>query len=504
MKPILTVKEMRARDEETIARGISGRELMRRAGEAMAEGYPFRGPVAVVCGVGNNAGDGYVLAHCLCLRGISVTLILLENRFSPDGAYYYHQCLEAGIPTLLFEEGMALSGYAEVVDCLLGTGFRGEVSGRMAEAIRTINASGRPVISADINSGLEGDSGEGKTSVRSTLTLAVECCQPGHYLGCAKDVIGETRVLPIGIDIGTPHIFLAEAGDFGEALSPRRQSSHKGSYGYVSVMGGSPEYAGAVKLANLSASALRVGCGVAQLAVPEAIAGAVAPYLLESTLLTIPSDEEGHMKYCPEFLDALLSHRRAIAVGMGWGQGREHAKILWHLLKKGSIPLVIDADGINTLAQMERSLLSETACRVILTPHPMEFSRLSGDSVEEILADPVGKAMAFAKQYGVCLLLKGTTTVVSNGEVSYLVNRGCAGMATAGSGDVLSGVLAGLLGYAAPSALTVACGAYLAGLAGELAEAESNPISMVASNTVAKLPEAVGLVLSAIAAEGRA
>ncbi len=498
MIPILTVEEMREADAETIRRGTPGRELMARAGGAILASYPFRGPVGVVCGVGNNAGDGYVLAHLLHMRGIEVELILSEQRFSPDGQYYYDRCLSDGIPASLFSPETDLSRYRELVDCILGTGFRGEVTGTLAELIRAVNQSGRPVISADINSGLDGNNGLGDLCVHSVLTASVEAYQPGHFLGRAKDVMKEHVSLPIGIESGKVHVYLAEAGDFGEVLHPRSQLSHKGSYGYVTVMGGSPEYAGAAKLANLSASALRAGCGVSQLAVPEGLTDAVAPYLLESTLLPIPSDATGHMRFVPELLDALLARQRAIAVGMGWGRGEEHAAILSYLLKNGSLPLVIDADGINTLAGMGLSCLNETACHVILTPHPAEFSRLSGQSVEEILSDPIGVCERFAAEHRVCLLLKGPTTVVTDGSITYLVDRGCAGMATAGSGDVLSGVLAGLLGYAAPNALTVACGAYLAGLAGELAEAEANPISMVASDTVAKLPAAVSAVLAAI------
>jgi NAD(P)H-hydrate epimerase len=274
------------------------------------------------------------------------------------------------------------------------------------------------------------------------------------------------------------------------------QFSHKGDYGYVALLGGCREYAGAVKLANLSCAALRAGCGVATLVVPDSIADSVAPYLLESTLATLP-DEQGHL--LPDFaaLDRILSRQNALAIGMGWGRGIYHADILRHILENYSLPLVIDADGLNTLAEMDESVLQSGNCNILLTPHLKEFSRLSGYTVEEILASPIELAQKYAARNHVTLLLKGPCTVITDGEEVLLCDRGCAGMATAGSGDVLSGVLAGLLGFAPLTPLTAACGAYIAGLAGEMAEREINGISMLASDTVRHIGEAVTSILNA-------
>jgi NAD(P)H-hydrate epimerase len=288
--------------------------------------------------------------------------------------------------------------------------------------------------------------------------------------------------------------FLAEAADFGIVFTQRKQNSHKGDYGYVSILGGCAEYSGAVKLANLSCAALRSGCGVAQLILPVSLRESVSPYLLESTLAPLP-DENGHMCFDPTALDRVLSRQKALAMGMGWGRSPHNGEILRYVLENYAIPTVIDADGLNTLAEMDKEMLRRTACRVILTPHLKEFERLCGIPIAEIQKDPVGYAEQYAKETGVILLLKGACTVVTDGDVTYLVNRGCAGMATAGSGDVLSGVLAGLLGFAPPTPLTVACGAYVAGRAGELAEMDVNPVSMLASDTVAHIGKAVAEIL---------
>lgn len=494
MQKVVSVAVMRHSDAETIRRGVPSRELMLRAGKGILESHAWKGPVAIVTGSGNNGGDGYVLALLLREKGIPCTVFLLSDRFSEDGRYYYKKCLEKGVEIQYFTESTAFLGYSEVVDCILGTGFSGDVSGLVATAIRRINESQAFVISVDINSGLNGDSGASRLCVRSDLTASVGFYKSGHFLNQAKDVIGSLCNLDIGIDLYGESFHLVEAEDLKKVFPPRLQSSHKGIYGYVALLGGCMEYAGAAKLANLSASALRAGCGVATLIVPEAIASSVSPYLLESTLATVP-DEKGHMLFDPQRLDGLLSGKKALAIGMGWGRSPENAKILEHILKNQKLSLVIDADGLNTLAEMDQELLEKTACSVLLTPHLKEFERISGYSMEAIQADPIGFAKQYAKARGVCLLLKGACTVVTDGNETLLVNRGCAGMATAGSGDVLSGILAGLLGYSPVNPLTAACGAYLAGLAGELAEAEKNPVSMTASDTVAKIPEAVSQVL---------
>ncbi len=496
MQTVVSVATMRHSDAETIQNGVTSRELMYRAGHGVYAGYPWKGPVAIVCGSGNNGGDGYVLASLLWKNGIPCRLFLLSERFSRDGRYYFDQCVEVGIPYEICGETLCFLDYEEIVDCIFGTGFTGDVKEPVASVINAINQSGKTVISVDINSGLDGDNGLSSLCVKSDLTFSIGFYKSGHFLNDAKDHIGELRNLDIGIDLYGRSYRLVEKGDFAPILRDRLQNSHKGDYGYVSLLGGCASYGGAIKLANLSASALRAGCGVAQLILPSSLAPSVSPYLLESTLCLLP-DEEGHMLFCPEVLDRALTRHRALAIGMGWGSSPENERILTHILKHHSLSLVIDADGLNTLAGMDRDILGRTRCRVLLTPHLKEFERLSGFSMEEIRNAPIVCAEQYAKQTGVCLLLKGPCTVVTDGEETLLVDRGCAGMATAGSGDVLSGILAGLLGYSPVSPLTAACGAYLAGLAGEIAQKKRNPISMIASDTVLEIGEAMSLLLEA-------
>ena len=281
-----------------------------------------------------------------------------------------------------------------------------------------------------------------------------------------------------------------ETKDIKNKFIQRQRDTNKGDYGYVGIMGGSLEYSGAVKLANLSASAMRAGCGVVRLIVPEEIAEAIAPYLLEQTIFPM-NDNANKMVFSEEQINEALAKLKALAIGMGWGQSKEYEKILEYILGNYNIPVVIDADGLNTISKMNMDILNSTKCKVILTPHLKEFERLSKIKIEDIKQDEITIAKDFAKKYDVILLLKGPTTVVTDGENVYLVKKGCPGMATAGSGDVLSGILVGLLGYNEPDILTVATGAYLNGLAGEIAQEKYTDISMIASDTVKCLPEAI-------------
>ena len=284
-----------------------------------------------------------------------------------------------------------------------------------------------------------------------------------------------------------------EAKDIKEKLKERPSDVNKGDFGYVGIMGGCLEYSGAIKLANLSASAMRSGCGVVRLIIPKGIAKIVAPYLLEQTIFPLDNNDN-KIVYSEEEINAALIKLKAVAIGMGWGQSTEYEKILEYILNNYQIPVIIDADGLNTISKMDMDILKNTECKVILTPHLKEFERLSKIKMEDIKQDEINIAKEFAKRYNVILLLKGPTTIVTDGERVFLVKRGCSGMATAGSGDILSGILIGLLGYNDADLYTIATGAYLNGVAGELAQQKYTDISMIASDTVKCIPEAVKLI----------
>ncbi len=259
----------------------------------------------------------------------------------------------------------------------------------------------------------------------------------------------------------------------------RDKEVNKGDFGKVGFIGGSNNYAGALKLATLSHASLRSGCGISRVLIPEELAPLLTPHILEQTMFFYHNLEQ--LKEGIHDLDAL-------AIGMGWGQDASHLAILKEILDVYSGTMVIDADGLNTLVDHLDIINNH---RVVLTPHLKEFSRLTNLPIETIQENPVEIVKQFAKKYGVILLLKGSTTIISDGSEVYLVKRGCPGMATAGSGDVLSGILAGLCAYHPYDILTVAASAYLAGLAGELAEKEKTDIAMIASDTIEHIPQAI-------------
>lgn len=491
MKKVVTNEIMKNADMATIEKGTPGRVLMKRAAEGIYNSIKWKGNILVVCGFGNNAGDGYALAEMLCKNGHRVALLCLAKRFSQDGEYYFDSCKSLGIPYFEYNKALSLCGFDIIVDCIFGTGFKGQLEKNATDLISKINESGAFVLSADINSGLNGDSGICESAVKSNLTVAIGEYKLGHFLGKAKDYIEKLAKIDIGIDVNECFC-LVERDDAKKLLFARSNHSNKGTYGYLSIIGGSVQYSGAVKLANLAASAMRAGAGVVRLCVPREIVNGVMPYTLESTIYPLKS-ENGYIKFDEKETQGALNSTRAVAIGMGLGQEGDNEALIKYILENYEGNIVIDADGLNTLSKMDLSILKNAKGTVVLTPHLKELERLSGTGIREIENSPVYYAKAFAKEYGVILLLKGPTTIVTDGDEVFLVNRGTAGMATAGSGDVLSGILVGLLATTEKRnpIESVYLGAYINGLAGEIASKEIGEISMLASDTASKIAEAI-------------
>lgn len=276
-----------------------------------------------------------------------------------------------------------------------------------------------------------------------------------------------------------------EIKDIKELFKCRDKDANKYDFGVVGLMGGSLEFSGAIKLANLSLSALRSGSGLVRVIVEENLKDAILPYLLEQTLFILDNN-----------LNKALNNLDVLAVGMGWGQDESRTQYLEYILKNFTGKLIIDADGLNILAK-NLNWLEKTKAKIVLTPHLKEFSRLTGLTVEKIKEHSLEYAQEFAHKHNVILLLKGSSTIVTDGVTTYLVESGSPGMATAGSGDVLSGIIAGFLGYNSYTPLSVAATAYLAGLAGSLATKKYTDISSIASDQIEFIPEAIKLIRGA-------
>ena len=488
MKTVLTVQSMRESDARAIAGGVPGLELMGRAAKAIFQAAVWNPPVAVVCGKGNNGGDGYALACLLREAGIDCTLIVQGDPTTKDAAFYREACRHRRIPEQLWERVETLSGFRTVADCIFGTGFHGEATGEAARIIELINRSGAKVISADINSGINGDNGRGPVAVHSDLTVSIGSLKPGHFLARAKDVMKQVVNADIGIPPLGHKLMLAEEEDIRMLLPPRRHDSNKGTYGTVVLIGGSLPYSGAIRLAAMANAAMHSGAGIARIAAPESLCPVVASAILESTLCPM-EDREGSLLFSEESLQRAVAGTRTAAFGMGAGNTEETCRILQWLLQHYGGTLILDADGLNALAAIGPDQLHAAQGKVLLTPHPGEFARLNACTVQQVLEAPVTIAEDFARKHQVIVLLKGSATLITDGETTYLTDRGCPGMATAGSGDVLSGILAALCAWMPDDLLraTVAA-AWINGRAGELAQQESSDISMTAGDTVRALP----------------
>jgi len=279
--------------------------------------------------------------------------------------------------------------------------------------------------------------------------------------------------------------------DAKDCLPVRDDNAHKGNFGYIALIGGSVRYSGAVRLANLASCALRAGAGVVTIAAPNEICDAIMPQILESTLIPL-SSKDGFISFAPKEFDEIIERYDVIAFGMGIGNTDETKKALAYLLERYNGILIVDADGLNAMANLDMRQIASHPCKLILTPHLKEFSRLTGEALESLTGEKESAAAKLAREINAIVLLKGHSTIVTDGQESYVVNKGCAGMATAGSGDVLSGITASICAANKEKLLqSAAAAAYINGLAGELAEKENGQISMLASDTAKHIKDAI-------------
>ncbi len=462
MMRILTNEQMRLADKRTIEGGVSGAELMRRAGEAIAQSAPFEGKrTYIICGKGNNGGDGYSLAVILLSRGCGVTVFYTDEP-KGDGAVFAEQYKSMGGVELPAQECDFKCDIA--VDCLFGTGFHGRAEGIYAEMIDKINDSGAFVVSADIPSGLNGDNGRGEKCVNADITVAIQSAKLGHYLGKGKDVCGKLIIKDIGIDCGDMGALAVDDKFCARLFPPRKNNSNKGSYGRCAVIGGSKNYPGAIKLADMGLAALQSGCGLCTVVAPDFLIPALSSAVVENTLFPL-SDNGRSIRYEKKEIDELAGMMKCIAIGPGiGGDYAEIGKMIKDLAER-DIKLIIDADGLNCLSK-DISILYRHTADILLTPHPMEMARLAKTTLDQVLDDPLGTATNFAKKYGVKILLKGSATIITDGEEVYLMKDGGPYLAKGGSGDVLTGVITGIAARGCSLVESAAAGAYICAIAG--------------------------------------
>ncbi len=485
---VLTAAQMREVDRRTIELGIPGLVLMENAGQRVVEFLQERfAPLAeqrvvVVCGKGNNGGDGLVIARQIHTRGLAASLHVVlaaePEELHGDAAENFRMYRVVDGP-LSYEISPEMRSATIVVDALLGTGLRGAASGRILELIHEIN-SGFPLartVAVDLPSGLASDSGTPLgESVCAHSTVTFTAPKPAHVLppGCAR--VGALHIAAIGSPAAlyeaddSVFLSLSEARDFAALLAPRDPGGHKGSYGHALVIAGSPGKTGAAALCGFAA--LRSGAGLVTVASTEEALPPIAAFAPE--LMT-------------ERLPALRDNKDVIAIGPGLGKSEEMQALIRKIVCEFPQPVVIDADALAAMP-----LACEGKIR-ILTPHPGEMSRLTGRTTAEIQIDRIGAARSFAMEHKVTVVLKGWRTVIAfpNGCV-WINPTGTPAMGKGGSGDVLTGMIAGFLAQfpdATETALRAAV--YLHGLAGQLAAARLGDKCVLATDLLESLPEAM-------------
>ena len=488
---IISVNNMRKSDELQISNGTPSKELMKNAGHEIFKAFNWYGKILIVSGSGNNAGDGYVLAKYLCDSNIIPTVFIIKNKFSNDGKYYYDEIKDKANIVIEDISKIDFNSYDIIVDCIFGTGFNGEVISPYKEIIEDINKSNAYKISVDINSGLNGDTGLAHIAVKSDLTLAIEAPKTGFYLNDGKDYIKNIKALKIGINHLIEPYNLIEATDLKELFWERKNNSNKGDYGYIGLIGGSIPYSGAIRLAEMANSAMRSGAGVCMVATLKELANIIIPNILESTIYPLSSDGL-YIKFNEDEIKNFIKKLKSIAFGMGIGNNIDTKLMLEYILKNYDKTLIIDADGLNALSKIDKNIIKNSKAKIILTPHLKEFERLSGYSIDEIKNDPINLSMKYANELNLILLLKGPSTIITDGKIVNIVSKGAPGMATAGSGDVLSGIIAAITAYN-PNNLLLAtsAAAYINGRAGELAKAESSDITMISSDTANNIKKVI-------------
>lgn len=459
MREVLSTATMAYCDKMTIADSTPSTVLMQRAGQAVFDNHVWTGKIYIICGKGNNGGDGFALADIMTDKGIYPFVYMTDENISSDSRYFYDRLIKKGYDKIY---SVDKCDYAAdiIVDCIFGTGFKGEPRDKYKDVIKKINSAKAYTVSVDIPSGLDGDSGLYKVSVKADKTISMQFAKSGLYLNDGKDMTGELIVCDIGIKLYKEDYKLVEPEDVKKLFPERKNNTHKGSYGKSAIIGGCKNYAGAVKLANTGLCALRSGGGLNVLIVPESMNGVYAETVWESTLFPI-KDKDGYIIFDKEQIDKALKGVDCLAIGMGIGGNYdENHKIIEYIITNYDIGVLLDADGLNSLA-VNTDILKRAKAKIMITPHVKEMSRLCKKDVGQILSDPIKIAEDFAKEYGVTVLLKGSTTVVSDGEKVFLIANGGAELSKGGSGDTLSGVILGLMSQGNSLVESAYAGAYL-------------------------------------------
>ncbi len=501
---ILTVSDMRAAEDEAFCRGILPLRLMENAGasfvKTLRDKINVEGKkIIVAVGNGNNGGDGYVIARKLKEYGAEVQIIkAFGGNMTDSASKMAAKAGEAGLRTIGFgldrEYAISLINQADIIiDALFGIGFSREADGFTAELFELISRSRAFVAAVDIPSGLFADSGEiNSAAVRADLTIALGAYKFAHILPPASELCGEVVCCPIGLPDGSikptgTYCETIDKSDVALNLPKREKNSHKGSFGPALFVCGSYNMTGAAVLSVRAA--IRSGAGLTKLVSPKSAYPLLAPSLIET--VHIPLDETPCGTIAVQALPDIISAAKgakAMCVGCGLGRNRSTDELICGLMNYIECPIILDADGINAIAQ-RIDIMEHREHPLIITPHPAEMARLWQTDAKTVNADRIGFAKRTAQRFGCTVVLKGANTVVATKSGRIFVNmNGNAGMATAGSGDMLSGIITALICQGLSPDSAAACGVYIHAAAGDIARDNFSEISMTVSDMIDSLP----------------
>jgi hydroxyethylthiazole kinase-like uncharacterized protein yjeF len=496
---VVIAEQMRGLDRQAIEEhGVTGAVLMENAGRAVFEAVRARfgpleaRPVAVFAGTGNNGGDGFVAARHFHQAGALVALKIVGDaaRISGDAKTHLDSLNASGIKPgeIPIKPGIK-------IDALLGTGAKGAPRPEYAEAIREMNALAGPTVAVDIPSGIDADTGEAAgEAVNADVTVTFGYPKLGLFLGRGADCASEIRSDSIGFDwdsliVDTPYDWLA-AGELRRLLSPRPRDAHKGLFGHLLIVGGSRGMSGAPTMA--AKAALRSGVGLVTVAAPSSVQPIIAGKIDEVMTIALPEKDGAVQSEASVEIRKASDSATAVCLGPGVTQERGARELMLWALRELNKPLVLDADGLNALAD-SRLGLSGRKAPLILTPHPGECGRLLGISTANVQADRLGSVRKLAEKHHCIAVLKGANTLIADGRnpasgIRVAINTtGNSGMATGGAGDTLTGIIGALLGQGMDAFDAACIGVYVHGRAGDLAAEELGQRSMMAGDITINL-----------------
>lgn len=504
---------MRAIDRVTTERfGVPSLTLMETAGTAVGDyvlsWHDEAQVITVLCGKGNNGGDGFVVARVLHERGKTVRLILLAEPgdLKGDAAEMYKR-LPLAATIVRSSEGLESDAIRDLfaadlyIDAILGTGFKPPVTGLYAEAIAKMNAAGGQVVAVDIPSGADADAitPQQGTISRADAIVTFTAPRPAHVFSLLTE--GPTAVVKIGSPdeaiVSSLHLDVITGTDIAPLIAPRPVESNKGNYGHVLVIGGSLGKAGAAAMAGMAA--LRAGAGLSTVATPRSVLATVAGFYPEIMTEPLAETDVGSIAASAGTRVSELSKNKSVlAIGPGISRIAETSGFVRQLVRGSEVPMVLDADGLNAF-EGKASELNGNRRVLVITPHPGEMARLAGCSVAEIQKDRLGVARQFARDHELIVVLKGHRTLVVQPDGEAWVNTtGNPGMSTGGTGDILTGMVAAMIAQNPKQPMVAICAAvHLHGLAGDVMREIVGEYSLVATDLLQGLPEAFDRVQSA-------